>query len=234
MCGRFNLRTPASQWCQLLLPQIDLDLEQTPESTPRYNIAPTQAIDCVMQESVGAPRIATKVRWGLIPSWAKDAAIGSRLINARSETIDSKPSFRRAFASRRCLIPADGYYEWKKVADGKQPFLIERRDGGLLAMAGLWEENLKIAEDHTPIRSCTVITTEANQTTSGIHHRMPVILRADDYDRWLDPGFHDGPELKSLLGPAKDDLLKVTPVSRHVNSPRNDDEECVAPVELNS
>jgi putative SOS response-associated peptidase YedK len=156
------------------------------------------------------------------------------MINARGETVDSKPSFRRAFASRRCLIPTDGYYEWKKVAGGKQPYLIEPNDGGILAMAGLWEENCRIAEDGTPIRTCTIITTDANQTTSKVHNRMPVILSLRDHEQWLDPGFRDTETLKALLAPAPEDLLQMTPVSRYVNSPKNDDEQCVAAVDLDS
>lgn len=201
---------------------------------PRYNIAPTQSIVCILRESTDQPRIPAKARWGLVPSWAKDLAIGNRMINARSETVDSKPSFRKAFATRRCLIPTDGYYEWKKVADGKQPFLIEPNDGGVLAMAGLWEENCRIAEDGTPIRTCTVITTEANQATSKIHNRMPVFLGQHDHEQWLDPSFGNSKTLKALLAPATDDLLRITPVSRYVNSPKNDDENCVEAVNLDT
>jgi putative SOS response-associated peptidase YedK len=225
-----------------LLPQLDPE-HFSFEEPPRYNIAPTQSIVCILRESTGRtlvqdpkwtgqPRTPIKARWGLVPSWAKDLAIGNRMINARSETVDSKPSFRKAFASRRCLIPADGYYEWKKVSDGKQPFLIEPKDGGILAMAGLWEENSRIAEDGTPIRTCTILTSEANQTTSVVHDRMPVLLSQRDHEQWLDPGFRDTEELKALLAPAPEDLLQMTPVSRHVNSPKNDDEECVAAVDL--
>ncbi len=152
------------------------------------------------------------------------------MINARGETVDSKPSFRRAFASRRCLIPADGFFEWKKVDGGKQPYLIEPAAGGILAMAGIWEENSKIAEDDTPIHTFTIITTSANKLMSQLHDRMPVLLDANDFERWLDPGFRDVQQLKQLLVPAADDLLRMTAVSKRVNSPRNDDIECVTPV----
>jgi putative SOS response-associated peptidase YedK len=170
------------------------------------------------------------MRWGLVPPWADDLAIGNRMINARGETVDQKPSFRKAFASRRCLIPADGYFEWQKTADGKQPYLIELADGGVFAMAGLWEENRKVAGDAAPLLTCTVITTEANQMTGKVHDRMPVILEPEQYDRWLDPGFRDAEALKEMLDPAAEDLLRMTPVSRHVNNPRNDDAECAQPL----
>jgi putative SOS response-associated peptidase YedK len=206
--------------------------EQIPANeSPRYNIAPTQSIFCVLRESAGQARTAISARWGLIPSWASDLAIGNRMINARGETVDVKPSFRKAFASQRCLIPADGYYEWKKVADGKQPYLISLKGGGMLAMAGLWEANHKIAEDGAVIRTCTIITTSANRTTSDIHERMPVFLNASDHDQWLDPGFRETQKLKQLLVPAPDDWLQVIPVSRRVNSPKHDDQACLQPLE---
>lgn len=209
--------------------------EMNPQSVgiddpPRYNIAPTQAVATVIRPTTGEERQAMKMRWGLVPSWADELSIGNRMINARGETVDSKPSFRRAFASRRCLIPADGYYEWKKQADGKQPYLIERPDHGVFAMAGLWEENSKVTADGTPIRTCTVITTSANQVTGDVHDRMPVILDFADHETWLDPGFRDTDALNALLRPAPDDWLQLTAVSRRVNSPKHDDAECVDPV----
>ncbi|MFK8111978.1 MAG: SOS response-associated peptidase [Rubripirellula sp.] len=227
LCGRFALRAPAADWCQLFLPEIEP--ENLPahfhEDPPRYNIAPTQTVTCIRRESSDSSRSAFKTRWGLLPSWAKELSIGNRMINARGETIDSKPSFRKAFATRRCLILMDGYYEWKKVADGKQPYLIESANNGLLAMAGLWEENSRVA--NTPIQTCTIITTNANQTTSGLHHRMPVFLDPSNYDQWLDPGFQDPGPLKALLKPASEDLLQMRAVSRRVNSPKHDDADCL-------
>lgn len=231
LCGRFTLRTPPAQWCQLFLPEMSPD-ELPIDSAPRYNIAPTQAIACVFRPGTGQSRTAANFRWGLVPPWADDLSIGNRMINARAETVDSKPSFRKALAARRCLIPADGYYEWKKVADGKQPYLIERKDGGMLAMAGLWEVNRKIADDGSAIQSCTIITTTANGLTEEIHDRMPVLLDAADYDQWLDPGFRDTEKMKALLAPAPDDWLQLTPVSRRVNSPKHDDPDCVEPIEV--
>ena len=197
---------------------------------PRYNVAPTQAIPCVARRETGSMRSVFLARWGLVPSWADDLAIGNRMINARGETVDSKPSFKRAFASRRCLIPADGYYEWMKTEDGKQPYLIERPDHGVLAMAALWEVNKKLGSDDQPVVSCTVITTNANHVTSMIHDRMPVFLQHADHDTWLDPGFRDAEKLKALLVPADDDLLRPVAVSRRVNSPKHDDAGCVEPI----
>ena len=208
---------------------IDLQDETNDASdVARYNIAPTQMISCVTESDVG--RRTTQFRWGLVPSWAKDLAIGNRMINARGETVDSKPSFRSAFSKRRCLIPADGYYEWKKVSDGKQPYLIHQHDDEPLAMAGLWEENTKASADCTSIRSCTIITTEANKTTSDIHDRMPVFLDESNFDQWLDPNYRDADQLKSLLIPAAEDLLRYDLVSRRVNSVKHDDASCVEPV----
>ena len=155
------------------------------------------------------------------------------MINARSETLDTKPSFRKAFATRRCLIPSDGYYEWRKVSDGKQPYLIEPKSG-LFAMAGLWEENTKLAIDGDPIRTTTIITTEANETTSDVHHRMPVLLDESNFEVWLDPSFRDLDALKNLLVPAPNDRLKLTAVSRHVNRASNDDPACVEPAPTQS
>lgn len=225
MCGRFALRTPAAEWSQLFLPPMN-----PPDfgwgDPPRYNIAPTQTIICLLRESTGKPKTVGKYRWGLVPPWAADLKIGNRMINARSETLDSKPSFKKPFATRRCLIPMDGYYEWQKQPDGKQPFLIEPASGGVQMMAGLWEENRKA--DSKPVRTCTIITTSANRFTSDIHDRMPVFLPEEQHDQWLDPGFREVETLKEMLKPADDHLLKMHPVSRYVNSPRNDDAQCVA------
>jgi putative SOS response-associated peptidase YedK len=230
LCGRFTLRTPPDQWCQLFLPELS-PAEIPFDGVARYNIAPTQSIVAILREATGQDRTAAKFRWGLVPSWADDLAIGNRMINARGETVDTKPSFRKAFATRRCLILADGYYEWKKVADGKQPYLIEQPDHGMLAMAGLWEVNRKIADDGSAIETCTIITTSANGVTGEIHQRMPVFLDAAVHDQWLDPGYRDTEKLKELLVPAPDDCLQLTAVSRRVNSPKHDDPDCIQPLE---
>ena len=225
MCGRFTLRTSG----QLFFPEMP-PLENQVPVPPRFNIAPTQEIACIYSDPRARMTRQANYRWGLIPAWAKDLGIGSRMINARSETLDSKPSFKQAFRTRRCLIPMDGYYEWLQTQDGKQPFLIEPALGGVQFMAGLWEENRRVDPDQT-IRSCTIITTSANAKTSYVHHRMPVFLQDSDRMAWLDPLDHDLGKLKELLKPAAEDLFRLTRVSLHVNNPRNDDSKCVLPLE---
>lgn len=221
MCGRFTLRTPPGDLAEVFALFREPDWLQ-----PRYNIAPTQQVLAIRFDEHATPREPVMLRWGLIPSWAKDAKIGNSLINARADTVAAKPSFRAAFKRRRCLIVADGFYEWKKLDDGKQPYQIGLRNGKPFAFAGLWERWEKGAE---PIESCAIITTEANDLMSPLHDRMPVILRPDDYDAWLDPS-GDAKALQGLLRPYPDDDLVAYPVSRAVNNPRNDRAECVEPV----
>ncbi|HUY36931.1 MAG TPA: SOS response-associated peptidase [Pirellulales bacterium] len=214
MCGRFTLRTPAGDVAEeFALPAL-LDL------APRYNIAPTQSIAAV-RIGEGGQRELSMLRWGLVPSWADDLAIGSRLINARAETVATKPAFRRAFAKRRCLIPADGFYEWAKEEGGKQPYLfsVDRRP---FALAGLWER-------WRDVESCTIITTTANELMSRFHDRMPVILPPDDYAAWIDPQFEDLDHLRSLLRHCPADGMTARQVSRVVNNPRHDVPECCGP-----
>jgi len=246
LCGRFTLRVPVIDLGQLFFAAMDqmatdqMATDQTVTDQgnefevgpPRFNIAPTQNILCVHHDSQRDRFVAASYRWGLIPAWAKDIAIGVRMINARSETLDSKPSFKQALARRRCVIPMDGYYEWTNATGGagKQPYLIEPVDGQVKFMAGLWEENQQIGADGA-IRSCTIITTPANTTTAHIHQRMPAFIRECDCPAWLDPRCHDASKLKMLLRPARQDLLKLMPVSRHVNSPRNEDKRCVSPLD---
>ena len=220
----------------MFLPEVDpASILLPPElALPRYNIAPTQSVACVGRPTAGSSRELFFARWGLVPSWADDLKIGNRMINARSETVSVKPSFKRAFEKRRCLIPADGYFEWVKTTDGKQPYLIRRQDNAPFAMAGLWEENKKIADDRAPIRSCTVLTTAANALTSAIHDRMPVFLSESSFDIWLDPDFEDSQKLLDMLRPAAEDLLSAVPVSRHVNNVRNSGPKCVAPIDGDS
>ncbi|MGD8725986.1 MAG: SOS response-associated peptidase, partial [Gemmatimonadales bacterium] len=167
--------------------------------------------------------------WGLIPSWAKDPTIGNRMINARAETVATKPAFEGAFKHRRCLIPADGFYEWQKTGSRKQPYYIGRRDGSVFAFAGLWERWAD--EGHDPIETFTIITTTPNDLLAPIHDRMPVILPTDRYDEWLDPANTETEALQSLLGPAPAADLTATPVSTYVNSPHNEGPECVRPLE---
>jgi len=200
----------------------------TLEFTPRYNIAPTQAVLCVVQTDVGIPREARWLTWGLVPSWATDPAIGNRMINARGESVAEKPSFRAAFKQRRCLVLADGYYEWKKLDDGKkQPMLIERRDGRPFGMAGLWERNTRI-DPQAALETCTIITASSSGQLGAIHDRAPVILEPREHARWLDPGFRDASALQAMLHPADDDRFSARPVSTRVNNPRNEGPQCVS------
>ena len=220
MCGRYTLRTPVDA----LAERFDID-EHPSSIAPSYNIAPTQEVAAVIAED--QKRKLQMLRWGLIPSWAKNPEIGNRMINARSETVPEKPSFRSAFRERRCLILADGFYEWQKTNGGKQPYYIRMRDGSPFAFAGLWE--IWKDRDNKEVRSCTILTTEANRLVGEVHHRMPVILPSEDYGMWLDPSVQEADRLTPLLVPHPSDALEVYPVSRFVNSPSNDDERCVEP-----
>ncbi len=225
MCGRFTLKTPASSWVEQLFAGIRfLDL---PENPPRYNIAPTQPILAIVQTENGHK--ADWFRWGLVPGWADDPAIGNKMINARSETLSEKPSFRRAFEHRRCLIVADGYFEWRKLdAKTKKPYWIHRPDDQPFLMAGLWEINRKI-DTNQPLISATIITTSANQRMALVHDRMPVILERDESAFWADPSHRNVAELQKLLKPAEESYLQLRPVSSLVNNPRNDSPECIVP-----
>jgi putative SOS response-associated peptidase YedK len=197
------------------------------EWTPRYNIAPTQTVAAVRSAESGDGRELSLVKWGLIPSWAKDAKIGNSLINARADTVATKPSFRSAFKKRRCLIPADGFYEWKAIPGQKvkQPYLIGIRDAPAFAFAGLWER--WSAPDGQKVDSCSIITTDANELMAQVHNRMPVILDSADYDRWLDRNRQDPQDVADLLKPFPAERMQLTPVSTLVNSPRNDTAKCV-------
>ena len=202
-------------------------LLQEPDWTARFNIAPTQPVPAIRQVRQG--RKPTLLRWGLVPSWAKDPSIGSRMINARGETVADKPSFRGPLRYRRCLIPADGFYEWAKGEGGtKQPYYVTLCEGRPFAFAGLWEhwEGL----DGAAIESCTIITTQANEVLADIHERMPVILHRADYDRWLDPGFQDTNKLQQLLAPYPAHQMGRAAVSTFVNSPRNESAACIEPL----
>lgn len=201
------------------------ELLELPDYSPRYNIAPTQQVASVRFDPARGRRVLAWQRWGLIPSWAKDMAIGNRMINARAETVASKPAFRKAFTTRRSLIVADGFYEWHATGDGKQPFFIHRRDSGPLAFAGLWER-----WGPEQLESCTIITTTANAMMRTLHERMPVIIPPENFSRWLDPNVQDRDTLESMLQPAADDLLVAEPVSTTVNNPRHEVPECVVPL----
>ena len=219
MCGRYTLTTPVKR----LAEEFGFDASSV-DLPPNYNVAPTQEIAAVLKED-GQRRLEV-LRWGLIPPWADDPQIGSRMINARAETVPEKPSFRRAFRERRCLIPADGFYEWKRENGGKQPFYIHMKNERPFAFAGLWES---WNDNGGPaIRTCTILTTGPNSLVGGIHDRMPVILSADTYDVWLDPA-SERDELTALLAPYPEDEMGAYPVSRFVNSPQNNDPRCVEP-----
>ena len=194
---------------------------------PNYNVAPTQEVPAVVAGNGGGDRRLEMLRWGLIPSWADDPGIGARMINARSETVAEKPSFRRAFKERRCLIPADGFYEWQKTNGGKQPHYIRMKNGRPFAFAGLWES---WKGDGNEIRSCTILTTNPNDIAGEIHNRMPVILPPEGYEVWLYPDVRETDQLLSLLAPYPPSDMEAYPVSRRVNSPSNNEPSCVESV----
>lgn len=223
MCGRFTLHSRLN----LLLHQFAV--ETAPHWKPRYNIAPTQTA-LVVRQIESQPRQMVGLRWGLVPSWAKDASIGNQMINARAETVASKPAFRTAFKRRRCVVPADGYYEWAKTQQGKQPYYIRLRDEAPFGMAGLWDSWHTDRED--AMETFTIITTDSAECTQPLHDRMPVILRPEDYDLWLDPTFQASAPLQALLRPYDSDEIRFDPVSTLVNSPRNDEATCIEPMNL--
>jgi len=214
MCGRYTITSPPDAV------RAAFGYAGRPNFPARFNIAPTQPVPIVRLED-GARRFAL-VRWGLVPSWAKDPSDLPLLINARAETVLTKPSFRNAIRRRRCLFPADGFYEWQKTVGGpKQPWYIRARRGGVLAFAGIWEHWQ--GADGSEIETAAIITTDANATLMPIHHRMPVILDAADFDTWLDADGVSAAEAVALLRPVPDDLLEAWPVSTRVNRVANDD-----------
>jgi putative SOS response-associated peptidase YedK len=223
MCGRFTLKTPA-ETVAVLFPGLT-----TPATSPSYNIAPTQQVIAVRSEKTGDPEVVN-FRWGLIPSWAADTKIGATMINARSETARSKPSFRSAFKRRRCLVFADGYYEWQRLGAKKQPHYITNPDNQIgFCMAGLWERWTDKSTG-TNVESCTILTTPANNRLAPIHDRMPVVLNGDCFDCWLDPDFQDYEYLQSLLVPAAEDMFQAIPIGTLVNNPRNNSPDCIKPL----
>ena len=220
MCGRFT---------SLLSPEllaVIYEIFGPTESAPRYNIAPSQAVSIVRQNSAGQRVLAT-VKWGLIPSWAKDPSIGHNLINARGETVAEKPSFRAAFKHRRCIVPASGYYEWMAVGGAKQPWYIKGNEDRPLSLAGLWEH--WPSPDGSVVETCSIITTTANELMAPIHDRMPVILSPEAISSWLELSTKPD-ELKDLLRPCAPDILTAYTVSNLVNNPRFDSPSCIARV----
>ena len=218
MCGRYTLRTPV----ETLVERFEID-EYPSSITPSYNIAPSQGVAAVIAEN--GKRKLEMLHWGLIPSWAKDPEVGNKMINARAETVAEKPSYRKAFKERRCLILADGFYEWQKTDSGKQPFYIRMEDESPFAFAGLWES----WQNGREIRSCTIITTSPNEVAAQVHNRMPVILHPEDYEMWLDPDFDEREPLTTLLKPFPAEAMEAYPVSRKVNRPANNDPEVIEP-----
>ena len=210
MCGRFTQRADAKSLAKAF------EVTEVPAIEARYNIAPTQDVLGIIESGDG--REATFYRWGLIPSWAKDASVGARLINARSETVAEKPAFRQAFRQRRCIIPADGFYEWQRVGGRKQPFFFRMRDERPFGFAGLWER--WEGEGGELLDSCTILTTGANEVLRPVYDRMPVILPPEDYELWLDADERERSLLTELLLPYPAAEMVGYPVSRLVNSTR--------------
>ena len=219
MCGRFTLYFPFE-----LLVEI-FGLTELPGLVPRYNIAPTQAASVV--RSTGKARGLYSLGWGLVPSWAKDISAGSRMINARSESLPDKPAFRNAVRFRRCIVPASGYYEWKPEGSRKIPYYIHLSDGAPMGFAGIWEAWK--TPNGTFLETFAILTTSVNPLIAPIHDRMPVILHSDAYGLWLDPEVRDSGQLQPLYRPYPAELLTLHPVSTLVNSPRNDDPACIEP-----
>jgi len=217
MCGRYTLTTNVSTVASIF------GVSPTIETSPRYNVAPTQEVVGIL--SNGSAHLDW-LQWGLIPSWAKDASIGSKMINARAETLAEKPSFKRLLSSQRCLVIADGFYEWKKENGGKTPMYITLKDHSPFAFAGLWD--LWHSPDGEELRTCTIITTDANAFVAPIHNRMPVILPADARDLWLDSQLHDEHALLPLLKPYNADEMTARAVSRLVNNPKSEGAELIA------
>jgi putative SOS response-associated peptidase YedK len=226
MCGRFTLHASPEQIA------AQFGVEEPEMLADRYNIAPTQPVGIVRLDQTGNEREWALVHWGLVPSWSKDPSIGARMINARGETVAEKPSFRAALKRRRCLVPADGFYEWKRTAGGKQPYFIHLKDDALFAFAGLWE--LWTAPDGSELESCTVLTTEPNEVLSSLHDRMPVILAPEDYAQWLGSGKdadkREIEQLQHLIRPFDAQRMEAYPVSTKVNSPMHEGAELVVPV----
>jgi putative SOS response-associated peptidase YedK len=225
MCGRYRL----SRRKQIIEGHFD-SVDWQDDWNPRYNIAPTQPVPVIRQHPKEPRLDLSLMRWGLIPSWAKDTSGAARMINARSETAPTLPAFREAMKLRRCLVPADGFYEWQRRGSAKQPFCFEVSDGGLFAFAGLWERWRDPSGQW--VKSCSILTTTPNAVTSAIHDRMPVILDPDGYDLWLDPGMQNVAVVSELLKPFDARVMRSYPVSTRINHVVNDDEECSRQVQI--
>jgi putative SOS response-associated peptidase YedK len=231
MCGRFVSSSPPDELAKYFA--VEEVAEQALE--PSYNVAPTKDIYVVLE--TGGVRRLDAFHWGLVPFWAKDPSVGNKMINARADSVTTKNSYKRAFAKRRCIIPADGFYEWQKIPGqkAKQPMYIERADGEPLAFAGLWElwrpKGAPEGDDSQLLRSCTIITGDPNEKMAEIHDRMPVMLPPSAWADWLDPTNDDLEAVGKLLVPAPSDLITIHPVGTAVNNVRNDGPELIEPAE---
>lgn len=223
MCGRYDLHTSVHELLRLLRAKLGA----LPD--PSFNVAPTRKV-AIIREPEPEQREALGVRWGLVPSWSKGPDNRYSMINARAESVSSKPAFRNAFRARRCLIPADGFYEWQRSASGKQPYYVTVIDDSYpFLMAGLWERWRNPQGEI--LESCAIVTTEANGVVANIHDRMPVILERADAERWLEPGAAQDPTLIELLRPYPDEQTRMWPVSKYVNRATNDDPQCRMPLD---
>ena len=222
MCGRYFLTTPGEVLADLF------EAGPAPELSPRYNIAPTQTVPIVRLGPTGARELALAT-WGLVPVWAKEKAIGNKLINARAETLAEKPSFRDAYKKRRCVLPADGYFEWRREGTVKQPYAFRARDGRPLALAGLWSF-WKDPATGEPLESCAILTTSPNELAATVHDRMPVILEPEKLPLWLDGGAPTPSFTELFFNPFPAAGMLAYPVSRRVNSPANDTPDLIEPL----
>lgn len=222
MCGRYNLKTSLQELREV----FNVLRSDNFELAPRYNIAPTQPV-LIVRMAEQLEREFAHVQWGLIPSWAKDPNIGAKMINARSETVQTKPAFRAAFKRRRCLIPANGFYEWKQQGRSKQPHLIQLQGEHVFGFAGLWETWCD--PEGGEFSSCTIITTSANELLQPLHERMPVILRPEDYEEWLTCPEEDIESLQHLMGSFPSQLMQIREVDAWVNSARHEGPRCEQP-----
>jgi putative SOS response-associated peptidase YedK len=222
MCGRYRISRRAEILAAYEAEYAGVNWDA------RYNIAPTQLVPVIRQDPNEPIRRASMMRWGLVPSWAKDVSVGARMINARAETAAEKPAFRDALQGRRCLIPADGFYEWKRNGRDKQPYCFEMLGREPFALAGLWD--CWRAPDGTALETCTILTTTPNQLLADIHDRMPALLPPETYDLWLDPGFRDLGATTNMLRPFDATLMRRFPVSERVNSVSNDGPDCSEPI----
>lgn len=226
VCNRYRLRHSERYLTERFQASGDFD------DTPRYNIAPTQPVLTVRREQREKVRRFTTMRWGLIPHWAKDASIGNRTLNARSETITRTPAFRDSILTKRCLIPADGFYEWAAMGGVKQPYCFEVGDGEVFALAGLWDEWR--SPEGEVIESCTILTTTPNSLVADMHDRMPVIVKPDQYEVWLDPDVTDFAAIRDILQPYGADQMRRYPVSTRLNNSRNEGADAAAPITLDA